>query len=45
MGKRLVKIVRLDLKDLVEVLTTKVEADARVTKPHLLVISLQEKIM
>jgi hypothetical protein len=44
MGKRLVKIVRLDLRDLVGVLTTKVEADAHVTKIPLLAISLQEKI-
>jgi hypothetical protein len=44
MGKRLVKIARLDLRDLVVVLTTKVEADAHVMKIPLLAISLQKKV-
>jgi hypothetical protein len=40
MGKRLVKIARLDQKEVDAAPTTKVEADARVTKIHLLVSSL-----
>jgi hypothetical protein len=44
MGKRLVKIARLDQKELDAVPTTKVEADAHEMKIHLLAISLQEKI-
>jgi hypothetical protein len=44
MGKRLVKIARLDLRELAAVPTTKVEVDAHGMKIHLLVSSLQEKI-
>jgi hypothetical protein len=44
MGKRLVKIARLDQKELDEVPITKVEVDARGMKIHLLVSSLQAKI-
>jgi hypothetical protein len=44
MGKRLVKIARLDQKEPVAAPTTRVVADVYVMKMHLLVISLQEKI-
>jgi hypothetical protein len=44
MGKRLVKIARLDQKELDAVPTTKVEADAHGMKILLLVSKLQAKI-
>jgi hypothetical protein len=44
MGKKLVKVARLVLKEQVAVPTIRVAADVHVMKMHLLVISLQETI-
>jgi hypothetical protein len=44
MGKKLVKVARLVLKEPVAALITRVAADVHVMKMHLLAISLQEKI-